>query len=65
MSGNRWFEVVDKNTRQPIPNVEKPDDSYIWELDINVNGGFAKDGNRNVIYPLIVVNGQDKSILDY
>ena len=65
VSGNRWFEVVDKNTRQPVPNVEKPDDSYIWELDINVNGGFAKDGNRNVIYPLIVVNGQDKSILDY
>ena len=65
VSGNRWFEVVDKNTRQPVPNVEKPDDSYIWELDINVNGGFAKDGNRNVIYPLIVVNGEDKSILDY
>ena len=64
-SGNRWYEVVDKNTRQPIPNVEKPDDSYIWELDINVNGGFAKDANRNVIYPLIVVNGQDQSILDY
>ena len=64
-SGNRWFEIVDKNTKQPVPNVEKPDDSYIWELDINVNGGFAKDANRNVIYPLIVVNGQDKSILDY
>ena len=64
-SGNRWFEVVDKSTRQPVPNVEKPDDSYIWELDINVNGGFAKDTNRNVVYPLVVVNGQDKSILDY
>ena len=64
-SGNRWFEIVDKNTKQPVPNVEKPDDSYIWELDINVNGGFAKDANRNVIYPLIVVNGQGQSILDY
>lgn len=64
-SGNRWFEVVDKNTKQPVPNVEKPDDSYIWELDINVNGGFAKDSNRNTVYPLIVVNGQDQSILDY
>ena len=64
-SGNRWFEIVDKNTKQPVPNVEKPDDSYIWELDINVNGGFAKDANRNVIYPLMVVNGQDQSILDY
>ena len=26
-SGNRWFEVLDRNTRQPVPNVEKPDDS--------------------------------------
>ena len=64
-SGNRWFEIVDKNTKQPVPNVEKPDDSYIWELDINVNGGFAKDANRNVIYPLIGDNGKDQSILDY
>ena len=58
-SGNRWFEVLDRNTRQPVPNVEKPDDSYIWELDINVNGGYAKDSNRNTTYPLIVVNGQN------
>lgn len=58
-SGNRWFEVIDRNTRQPVPNVEKPDDSYIWELDINVNGGFAKDSNRNTTYPLIIVNGQN------
>lgn len=65
VSGNRWFEVVDANTKQPVPNVEKPDDSYIWELDINVNGGFAKDANRNTTYPLIVVHGQDKSILEY
>lgn len=57
-SGNRWFEVVDKNTRQPVPGVEKPDSSYIYDdVTININGGFAKDSNRNVTYPLIVVNG--------
>lgn len=64
-SGNRWFEVIDKNTGQPVPNVEKPDDSYIYELDINTRGGYAKDINRNTTYPLIVVNGGDQSILDY
>lgn len=64
-TGNRWFEVVDKNTRQPIPGVEKPDSSYIYDLDINVRGGFAKDGNRNTIYPLVVINNGNTSITEY
>lgn len=65
VTGNRWFEVVDKVTRQPIPNVEKPDSSYIYDLDINIRGGFAKDGNRGVSYPLICINGDDTSIMQY
>lgn len=65
VTGNRWFEVVDKVTRQPVPNVEKPDSSYIYDLDINIRGGFAKDSNRNVSYPLICINGGDSSITEY
>ena len=64
-SGNRWFEVVDKVTRQPVPNVEKPDSSYIYDLDINIRGGFAKDGNRGVSYPLICISDNDTSITQY
>lgn len=64
-SGNRWYEVVDKNTKQPVPGIEKPDSSYIYDLDLNVRGGFAKDANRNVIYPLIVVGGSDTSMNEY
>ncbi len=64
-TGNRWFEVVDKQTRQPIPNVEKPNDSYIYELDINVRGGFAKDSNRNTVYPLVVLNGASGDMAEY
>ena len=64
-SGNRWFEVVDKNTRQPVPNVEKPSETRLYELDINLRGGFAKDPNTNMTYPLVVVNGGDTSILEY
>lgn len=59
ITGNRWFEVVDKNTRQPVPNVEKPDSTYIYDLDINIRGGFAKDSNRNTVYPLIVIHGDN------
>ena len=58
-TGNRWFEVVDRNTRQPVPNVEKPDSSYIYDLDINIRGGFAKDSNRNTVYPLIVMSSDN------
>ena len=65
VTGNRWFEVVDRNTRQPVPNVEKPDSSYIYDLDINIRGGFAKDGNRGVSYPLICIDGGDMSITNY
>jgi hypothetical protein len=65
VTGNRWFDVVDKNTRQPVPNVEKPDSTYIYDLDINVRGGFAKDGNRNTTYPLVIVHGGDTSINEY
>ena len=64
-TGNRWYDVVDKNTRQPVPGVEKPDASYIYELDINVRGGFAKDSNRNVVYPLVVINNGNASISEY
>lgn len=64
-TGNRWFEILDKNTHQPVPNVEKPDSSYIYDLDLNVRGGYAKDSNRNVTYPLITVNNMDSSITEY
>ena len=63
-TGNRWFEVVDKQTRQPVPNVEKPDSTYIYDLDINVRGGYAKDSNLNKVYPLVVIN-PDTSINEY
>ena len=55
-NGNRWFEVIDKNTGQPVPNVEKPSAESVFELDVNVRGGFAKDSNRNISYRLITVN---------
>jgi len=64
-TGNRWFDVVDKITRQSVPNVEKPDNSYIYDLDINIRGGFAKDSNRGVTYPLVVINNGDQSIMQY
>lgn len=64
-TGNRWYEVLDKATGQPVPNVEKPDASHIYDLDINLRGAFAKDGNRNETYRLITVGSGDTSITEY
>lgn len=64
-TGNRWYEVVDKASGQPVPNVEKPDPTNIYELDINIRGGFAKDSMRNTVYRLIVLNPGDNSIDQY
>jgi len=64
-TGNRWFDVVDKVTRQSVPNVERPDSSYIYDIDINVRGGFAKDSMRNKVYPLVVLNPDNDSINQY
>ena len=64
-SGNRYYSVVDKQTRQPVPNVETPDDSTIYDLDINIKGMYARDQNRNVTYPLMVINGPSASINQY
>ena len=63
-SGDRWFEVIDKTTGQPIPGVEKPNESFLYELTINVNGGYAKNSNLNITYPLIVV-GSPSNLAEY
>lgn len=64
-NGNRWFEVIDVNTGQPVPNVEKPNPESVYELDINVRGGYAKDINRNISYRVIVVNPGASAITDF
>jgi hypothetical protein len=63
-TGNRWFDVVDKQTRQSVPNVERPDNTYIYDLDINIHGGYAKDSNLSKVYPLVVVNA-DSGMSEY
>ena len=63
-TGNRWFEVIDKTTGQSMANVEKPDSTYIYELDINVRNGYAKDSNINKTYPLIVINSENNQNLN-
>ena len=56
-TGNRFFQVLDKQTRQPVPNVEVPSNDDAFAINIDIKNGIAKDTNRNVVYPLVVING--------
>lgn len=64
-TGNRYYDVVDKATGQSVPNVDKPSESTLYELDINIRGGYAKDQNRNVTYPLIVLNANQPDMSEF
>lgn len=54
-TGDRWFDVIDPTTGVPVPNVEKPDPGRLYELELNLAGGFAKDKQLNETYDLIVL----------
>lgn len=64
-TGNRYYDVVDKATGQSVPNIDKPSESTLYELDINIRGGYAKDQNRNVTYPLIVLNANQPDMSEF
>jgi len=63
-TGNRWYIARNPRTGEQLQNVELPDASTIYELDLSVRNGWARDSNRNTTYPLIVVNGNN-SIMEY
>lgn len=61
-TGSRRYAAIDKATHNELFDVELPDQSTIYDLDINVRGGYAKDPNRNIVYPLILVNNSSPMI---
>ena len=61
-TGSRRYAAIDKATHNELFDVELPDPSTIYDLDINVRGGYAKDPNRNIVYPLILVNNSSPMI---
>lgn len=63
-TGQRWFDVINKNTGESIPNVPRPDEFLLENLHINVAGGFCRDTQLDRTYPLVVV-GDNKSIMQY
>ena len=61
--GSRWFEVIDINTNQPIPNVEKPGDFLLADTTIDINNQVARNRNVDATWSLVIVG--DRVITEY
>lgn len=58
-TGERYFDVIDTTTGASIPNVARPGDFIMNDMDIDINAGCARNINMNISYPL-VINGNRK-----
>lgn len=63
-TGNRYFEVMNTKTQQPVANTTKPDPMFLEELIIDLHQGQARDSNLDRYYPLIVINS-DPTLSQY
>lgn len=63
-SGQKWFDVIDTQTGQSIPNMPKPDEFLLDDTRPDLMNMVARNSNINVTYPLRVV-GEKSSLYDY
>ena len=63
-TGQRMFDVIDKNTGVSVPNYPRPDNFLLEDTTIDVHTGIARNRNINTVWPLLVV-GSNKFIMEY
>ena len=63
-TGQRWFDIINKNTGDSVPNVPRPDEFLLENLHINVSAGICRDTQLDRTYPLVVI-GNNPSIMQY
>lgn len=62
-TGQRYFEVMDLSTMQPVPNTDKMDIMLIDEFELDLKNKVARSINMNITMPLVVV--EDKTLSEY
>lgn len=55
-TGNRWFDVINTQTGESIPNVDKPDQMFLEDTMLDTRNSIARNTNLDTTYPLIVIN---------
>ena len=53
-TGQRCFDVVDKNTGMSVPNYPRPDNFLLEDTTIDIHTGIARNRNINAVWPLIM-----------
>ena len=55
-TGCKYFDVIDKMTGQPIPNVERPDAMFLEDTNIDLRNNIARNNNLDKTYDLVIMN---------
>ena len=55
-TGNRWFQVMNIKTGQPIPNAPTLDPMFMEDVTLDTKNKIAKNINLGQTYPLMIIN---------
>ena len=64
-TGQRYFDVIDKNTGASIPNYPRPDAFLLEDTTIDVHSGIARNRNINAVWPLVLDGSNAMNIKEY
>lgn len=56
-NGGKWFDVINIQSGESLPNVPRPDAMFLEDTTIDINTGIARNVNIDTTYPVIVVGG--------
>ena len=62
-TGARYFEVLNMQTMEPVPNTDKMDMMLIDEFDLDLKNKVARSINMNITMPLVVIG--DSTLNEY
>ena len=64
-TGQRSFDVIDKNTGASVPNYPRPDNFLLEDTTIDIHSGIARNRNINEVWPLMLVGANSGYINEY
>lgn len=62
-TGQRCFDVIDKETGSSVPNYPRPDSFLLEDTTIDIHSGIARNRNINTVWPLIM-EGSDSMVIN-
>lgn len=54
-TGNKYFDVVDVQSGQSIPGVQRPAEFLLDAMRIDARNGIATNSNTNMTFPLVII----------